>query len=345
MSGDRFVEWVSEAIVSLPQDMKAILRIVDDPDIDDESRILAAGALMHVLSASNAIPGARGVLAYVDDVLVLRLALERIEKKCPEPMERHREESPELLESLHDDLASARDYLGDLITVLEKACNDVPKLKYEGHTPERCVRDTEASNWLYDAVHEAIVEQLEFDEDEVMREAKQIGLDPGPSPLPRHGEPSVRRAVVLAALVAFAVSGCSVDTALGLVGQVQDASVSVTGSDTATVVAVDMTMDVRLGTHAMGSRDFIVPKVDLLVGGNVVATVNLDRPAGFNGTLAPGDHETLMLHGATVPGAFPMAHDPLCASGASAEVLVHFEDTTQMTAGQASFSTASITCS
>src|SRR5690606_13745860 len=113
MSSARFEEFVRDAILSLPQDMKAVLRIVEDPDIDDAGRVAAAGALMHVLSASNAIPGMRGILAYVDDVLVLRLVLERLSKSSPEAMARHREESPELLSELDQQLAVTRAYLGD----------------------------------------------------------------------------------------------------------------------------------------------------------------------------------------------------------------------------------------
>ena len=174
MAREEFVEAVSEAILSLPQDMKAVLRIVDDPDIDDESRVSAAGALLHVLSATNAIPGMRGILAYVDDILVLRLVLERIEKASPEAIARHRKESPEFFEPIASQLAAARAYLGDLMVVLDRAVDGVAKINHQGHVAAECVHDTEGGTWLYDAVHEALVEELEFDEDEVVREAKGV---------------------------------------------------------------------------------------------------------------------------------------------------------------------------
>lgn len=174
MSRDQFVDMVSESILSLPQDLKAILRVVEDPEVDDESRVQAAGALLHVLSGANAIPGMRGILAHVGDVLLLRLVLEETEKRSPDAIARHREESPELFSPLNDQMKTARDYLGELIEVLITASKGLSKLNHQGHTPEKCVHDTESSNWLYDAVHEAIVEQLEFDEDEVAREAKGV---------------------------------------------------------------------------------------------------------------------------------------------------------------------------
>jgi uncharacterized membrane protein YkvA (DUF1232 family) len=174
MSRERFVEVVRDAILSLPQDLKAVLRIVEDPEIDDESRISAAGALLHVLSSANASPGLRGLLAYVDDVLVLRLALERILARSPEAMERHRQESPELLGPLADQLTVSRGYLGELTTVLDKAVDGLPKLSHQGRTPDECVRDTEGSNWLYETVHEALVNEFDFDEEQVARAAKSI---------------------------------------------------------------------------------------------------------------------------------------------------------------------------
>ena len=60
-------------MLTLPQDCKAVLRLAEDPDLDDDSRVLACGALLHVLSGANAIPGVKGTLAFADDVIVLRL--------------------------------------------------------------------------------------------------------------------------------------------------------------------------------------------------------------------------------------------------------------------------------
>lgn len=174
MAQDKFEEVMRDAILSLPQDLKAMLRIVEDPDLDDDQRTLAAGALLHLLSGQNAIPGMRGILAYVDDVIVLRLVLERLEKSAPDVMAQHREDSPELLEPLEGQLGAVRAYLGELLVVLDKACDQLPKLNHQGHSAVACARDPEASTWLYDAVHEALVDELDFDEDEVARELKSV---------------------------------------------------------------------------------------------------------------------------------------------------------------------------
>lgn len=176
MSRERFIELMSPALTRFGQDLKSVLRIVEDPDIDDESRVAAAGSLMHVISSSGAIPGVRGVLRYLGDVLVIRIMLDGVRERSPEAFEKHQTESPEMLAPLSDELAAMRAYLGDRVTVLEKAAERFPKLNHQGHQAESCVEDTEAATWLYEAVHEALIDEIDFDDEDVARELKQVDL-------------------------------------------------------------------------------------------------------------------------------------------------------------------------
>ena len=174
MPHQRFIEVVESGVLSLPQDLKAALRVVEDADMEEKDRIAVAGAILHALSGSNAIPGMRGILAHVGDVLVLRVVLKRALNSSNEAMELHKSEAPELYEELDQALEVANDYLGDLMKVIESAADGVSKSQHQGHTASQCVRDTEVCNWLYDAVSEAVVEQLEFDEEEVAREVRHV---------------------------------------------------------------------------------------------------------------------------------------------------------------------------
>jgi len=174
MSRDRFCEVALDAILALPQDLKVILRIVEDAEVDDDSRIALAGALLHVLSAGNAIPGVRGVRQRVGDILLIRLVLEQTKEASEEAFERHRKESADMLEPLEDELTTARAYLGDGIRVLEQVAKRMGKTNHQGHTARGCALEMDESNWLYDAVHEAIIEELEYDEAEVERELRDV---------------------------------------------------------------------------------------------------------------------------------------------------------------------------
>lgn len=180
MSRERFIELMTPALTRFSQDLKSVLRIVEDPEIDDESRVAAAGGLIHVISSSGAIPGVRGVLRHLGDVLVLRIMLDEVRKRSPEAFEKHRSASPEMLDPLEDELEAMRAYLGDRVTALEAAVEKLPTLNYQGHQASTCVEDTESATWLYEAVHEALIDEIDFDDEDVIRELKQVDqiLDP-----------------------------------------------------------------------------------------------------------------------------------------------------------------------
>ena len=174
MPRDRFSELAIDAILALPQDLKVVLRMVEDAEVGDQSRVALAGALLHVLSSGNAIPGVRGVLQRVGDVLLLRLVLERIAAESSDAFTRHREESADMLGPLEDELAAARAYLGDGMRVLEHMAAGMASVNHQGHVARACALELEENNWLYDAVHEAMIEELDFDEDELEREMRKV---------------------------------------------------------------------------------------------------------------------------------------------------------------------------
>ena len=170
MSKTEFIEVVREGLSSLPFDLKAISRLADDPDLDDVSRTEAAGAAFVLLTGTNVIPGLRGVQGYIDDVLVMRLVCARIHARAPEVLAKHQEGSG-LVSDWERHVEVTREFLGELVAVLEKAIDGVGHLKCEGYTAEDCIRDSEASNWLYESIIAAIV-RLDFPEAEITRASK-----------------------------------------------------------------------------------------------------------------------------------------------------------------------------
>ena len=174
MSRERFIELMTPALTRFSQDLKSVLRIVEDPEVDDESRVAAAGVLLHVISSSGAIPGVRGVLRHLGDVLVMRIVLDGVRKRSPDAFAKHLAESPEMLGPLTEELEAMNAYLGERVTVLEKTAEKFPTLNHQGHQAAACVEDTESATWLYDAVHEALIDEIDFDDEDVARELKQV---------------------------------------------------------------------------------------------------------------------------------------------------------------------------
>jgi hypothetical protein len=174
MSRERFVELMTPALIRFGQDLKSVLRIVEDPEVDDESRIAAAGALLHVIFSSGAIPGVRGVLRHLGDALLIRLVLSDMRKRSPGAFDKHAQVSPEMFEPLSDELDAMHGYLGDRVIVLEQVAEKFPTLNQQGYEAAHCIEDPESSTWLYDAVHEALIDEIDFDEEDVIRELKQV---------------------------------------------------------------------------------------------------------------------------------------------------------------------------
>lgn len=174
MSSERFIELMTPTLTRFGEDLKSVLRMVEDPEIDDQSRTALAGALMHVMSSSSTIPGVRGVLHHLGDVLCLRLVFEQVRERSKEAFEGHAKQAPEMLGTLQEELDAAREYLGERLQVIQRAVDKFPKLNHQGHSSASCVADTEASTWLYDTVHEWLIDGLEFDETDVARELKHV---------------------------------------------------------------------------------------------------------------------------------------------------------------------------
>jgi uncharacterized membrane protein YkvA (DUF1232 family) len=174
MERDEFLTFMKAAVLALPQSLKAAQRVAEDPDIPDEGRTLVAGAIIHWLSGTNTIPGVRGgALAYVDDVLVLMLAVERAQGLAPDAPERMLQHAPELCETLAEDLALTRKYLGPALGVIEQALPRLTKLKHLGRTAEQCVKDDASATMLYEELLSALVD---FDPtpESVARELKDL---------------------------------------------------------------------------------------------------------------------------------------------------------------------------
>ncbi len=119
-----------------------------------------------------------------------------------------------------------------------------------------------------------------------------------------------------------------VDTELGLEVVVTSADVIVTGTAEGDALSVDLTLNVRVGTYALAGNDFIVPRAGLFADGDPVGELNLERPADFSGTLAPGESTTVRIMGSAPADAFPAARSALC-EGAAIEVLVTWQADTR----------------
>ena len=165
----QFVQRVRELLVSLPYDMKVLFEAISDPNLSMEARLVAAQTTIYCLSPSDPIPDSLGLLGFVDDAVLVRLALARIVEVGGEDAEDFPGRFPELFEPLDADLELARSFLGTDMEWLEaRITPKFAKARYKGKDANIYIQDDEAQEYLY-SEGLAFTTDYEIDEEEAAK--------------------------------------------------------------------------------------------------------------------------------------------------------------------------------
>jgi hypothetical protein len=144
-----FLETVSKGLVSLPFDLKLLLEAVSDADLEHSVRELAASAVVHIITSKdgNVDPPVR----HVEDVVLLRLALQHIGSDGGEGAEAFRQRFAENYEALDGELQTFRRALGDdVVDWLDSRWAALQKVVYAKKKIPMFVDDEEVGTFLYD---------------------------------------------------------------------------------------------------------------------------------------------------------------------------------------------------
>lgn len=170
---DEFIEFLTRAISEMQTDVKILLEMFDDPELEEGGRVQAAGALLYLLAPGDLIPDTFGLVGQVDDTLVLRLTMDELLTRKPERKSHYAERYPEVFSHLEADLETSANYLGDIFPWLKKWLVRLPKIEFKGKRADELLEDVDAGTWLYDEINEALLD-LEYDDDEFNRELRRI---------------------------------------------------------------------------------------------------------------------------------------------------------------------------
>ena len=166
MSSDRaFVETLSNWLVSLPHDLKLLYEAADDENLDRTAREIAVGAIIYVVSPNDFISADRdgSFISYSDDCLLLRLALLRVVAKKTEDTDFFKGRFPEFFDTLDEELAVCKSFMGELLDWLESKVDGLTTLEYKGKKIADYLDDDEASVILYE---DGLAFRTEYDVDE-----------------------------------------------------------------------------------------------------------------------------------------------------------------------------------
>ncbi len=149
----RFVELVRAWLVSLPHDLKSAFEAMDDENLPRTARELAVGAIIYVVSPHDYVSDRNDtVTSFVDDAILLRLALRRISTmgEGEEDAKAFRERFPEVFDTLEQDLELCRAAMGDLMTWLESKLEGLNKLELKGKKIKTFLDDDVAREDLFE---------------------------------------------------------------------------------------------------------------------------------------------------------------------------------------------------
>ena len=153
MSGSEqaFLETMSAWLVSLPHDLRILYEASSDENLDRKSRELAVGAIIYVVSPNDFIADRHDTfLSYVDDCMVLRMALQRIMSPGNEDTKAFADRFPEFFEPLAAELGVCKAYLGPLYSWLESRVDGLLTTEYKSKKVPIYLDDDEASELLYE---------------------------------------------------------------------------------------------------------------------------------------------------------------------------------------------------
>ena len=165
----RFVARTRQLLVALPFDLKVLYEAMSDENLPGPARLVAAQAVIYCLSPSDPIPDSAGLLGFVDDALLLRLALKRIVELGGEDAEPYTTRFVEQYAEVDQDLELVRGYLGQDMAWLEQRLQ--PKYatsRFKGKDANTCIEDDEAMEFLYNE-GQAFATDYEIDEEEAAK--------------------------------------------------------------------------------------------------------------------------------------------------------------------------------
>jgi hypothetical protein len=141
-----FLDRLSEYLLSLPFDLKILQEAVTDPDLDRNTREIAAGTIIHTLLPQEGESPNR----YVDDVLFVRAMFERIAADSTDGSKAFCARFAEVYDRLGEDVQLFQGVLGDLWPWLTAKLATFPKQVYKGKKPAQALDDEEIASFLYE---------------------------------------------------------------------------------------------------------------------------------------------------------------------------------------------------
>lgn len=153
-TGENFFEMLVRWLVSLPTDIKILIEMIGDDELDMKARSLAVGTIVYVLAPIDLIPEKIPVLGYVDDVVVLHIAVALVVQIDPNRGRYYREKYPQTFETLDQQIELLRATLGALYSWLTALVENLVKRRFRDQAAEDVIGSENLQEDMFDAAME-----------------------------------------------------------------------------------------------------------------------------------------------------------------------------------------------
>jgi uncharacterized membrane protein YkvA (DUF1232 family) len=153
-TGGGFFEILVSWLVSLPTDLKILVEMVGDDELDMRARSLAVGTIVYILAPIDLIPEKVPVLGYVDDAIILHIAVAIAVQIDPDRGRYYREKYPQTFGELDQQIELLRETLGSLYSWLTALVENLTKRRFRGQSAEDVVSSEQLQEDVFDAAME-----------------------------------------------------------------------------------------------------------------------------------------------------------------------------------------------
>jgi uncharacterized membrane protein YkvA (DUF1232 family) len=173
----RFLATIGRHLVSLPFDLKVLYEAMTDPDLDRQTREVAAEAVVYVLAPADISSNDRDhkLAGFIDDAILTRVALQRIAQVGGESAQPFLARFAEEYASVDADLELFQQVLGDLYPWLVGKLDTFKKVFYKGRRAGDYLDEEETSRFLYD---ESLAFQTDYEITESTLEGRLRKAEP-----------------------------------------------------------------------------------------------------------------------------------------------------------------------
>jgi hypothetical protein len=173
-----FLDTLARALVSLPFDLKVLLEVVSDPDLEHDVREIAAAAVVYIITPREG--NIEPYLRYGEDAIVLRLVAKRVVEGGGESAPLFKERFSEEFARFSRELAVFELACGQaLVAWFDSRWTSLRKAAYARKKISQFVDDQEVGTFLYD-------EGLKFGTNYPISEKSLVGRLKHPHPILDH---------------------------------------------------------------------------------------------------------------------------------------------------------------